>query len=100
MYNYDFKDEKVLFEKNHCLAEINNKEIFIDVLVTDKNLLLFYNEANDFINMKTQGIFFTPNYELLKKIKLDNLAYECDDKNTYIDKEQIVIYDFCLQSNK
>ena len=97
MYNYDFKDEIIILEKQNVFAEINNKELNINVLVTNKNLLLFYNIENDFVTMKSRGVFVTPTYELLGKIELENMVYECDLNNTYINNDKIILYEFLLK---
>lgn len=97
MYNYDFKKEKVIYEKHNVFAEINNKELFVNIVVTDKNLLLFYNTESDFVTMKSRGIFVTPSYELLFKLDLENISYEVGDHNTYINNDEIILYDFVLK---
>ncbi len=95
MYNYDFDNEKVTYEKVNCVAEINQREIFTNILVTDRNLLLFYNPNRGTLNERTMGVILSPEYELLRKINLEDIKYSCEDNNTYIDND-IVIYDFDL----
>lgn len=96
MYNYDFKDEKVVYECNNCFAEIKGKELFVNVLVTDKNVLLFYNKDQDFVAMKSKGVFVTPSNDLIMSISLDNIDYQIDENNTLINNGEIILYDLVL----
>lgn len=96
MYNYDFKNESIKLEKHNVFAEINSKELFVNILVTDKNLLLFYNTESDFVTQKSRGVFVTSSYELLIKLDLENISYEEEDNNTYINNDEIILYDFVL----
>jgi len=100
MYNYDFKNEIIKCELIDNLVEINNKELKVNVILTENSLLLFYNIANDFIKMKTQGVFVTPSYELLLKLKIKDFNYEVIDNNTYINNEEIIIYNFDINKVK
>lgn len=100
MYNYDLKNEIIKCELIDNLVEINNKELKVNVILTENSLLLFYNTANDFIKMKTQGIFVTPNYELLLKLQINDFNYEVIDNNTYINNEEIIIYNFDINKVK
>ena len=70
MYNYDFKNESIRLEKHNVFVEINSKELFVSILVTDKNLLLFYNTESDFVTQKSRGVFVTPSYMNVKIIIL------------------------------
>lgn len=96
MYNYDFTNEKVVFEKVNCVAEINQKEVFVNILITKQNLLLFYNSNIGILKEKAMGVIVGPEYDLLLKLSLNNLKYTCEDDNTYIDNGNVAIYDFDL----
>lgn len=99
MYNYDFNKEIIKQEYINKLVSINDKEIFVNIIITDKNLLFFYNYDNDFVTKKAQGILLTTNYELIFQEELNNLNYECDEDNTYINIDEVIIYDFILRGN-
>lgn len=96
MYNYDFTNEKVVFEKVNCVAEINQKEVFVSILLTEQNLLLFYNSNRGILKEKIMGVIVGPEYELLLKISLNDIKYTCEDNNTYIDNVNVTIFDFDL----
>lgn len=98
MYNYDFQNESVVSERQNVFAEIKEKELFVNVLVTDKNLLIFYNIENDIATLKSRGVFVAPNYELLIKFDLKSIRYSCEDNNTYIN-DDVVLYDFVLKED-
>lgn len=96
MYNYDFKNELVVFEYNDCLVENNDKVNVLNVLVTNKNILFFYNQENDFVTLKSRGIFVTPTYELVMRVNLKTLKYVVEDNNTIINSN-IIIFNFNLK---
>lgn len=97
MYNYNFANEKVIFEKVNCVAEINQKEILVNILLTKQNLLFFYNINSGILKEKTMGVIVGPEYDLLLKISLNNLKYTCEGNNTFIDNGNVTIYDFILR---
>lgn len=99
MYNYDFNKEIIKQEHINKLVSINDKEIFVNIIITDKNLLFFYNYDNDFVTKKTQGLLLTTNYELIFQKELSDLNYVCDKDNTYLDNDKVIIYDFILRGN-
>ena len=96
MYNYDFRNEKIKCELIDYMVEINCKELIVNVILTKEKLMLFYNSANDFINMKTQGVNIIPSYELILNLDLKKINYEVSDNNTYINNDEIIIYNFDL----
>ncbi len=97
MYNYDFTKETIKEEYIDKLVSINDREVLVNIIITDKNLLFFYNYGNDFVTKKTQGILLTTNYELIFQKGLNNLNYACDEDNTYINNDEVIIYDFILK---
>ena len=96
MYNYDFSNEKVLFEKVNVFVEIDNNTYFFNVLITDINILLFRDLNKDFVKQKSMGVFISSEFELIKSISLSNLNYKCIDEDTIIKNEEIVLYDINL----
>lgn len=96
MYNYDFRNEIIKCELIDYMVEINSKELIVNVILTKEKLMLFYNSANNFINMKTQGVNIIPSYELILNLELKKINYEVSDNNTYINNDEIIIYNFDL----
>lgn len=96
MYNYDFSNEKVKFEKFNTLVEINGNIYNLNILVTNRNILLFKDINSDFVKQKAMGVFLSSEYELVKSVPLKHLNYTFDGQNTYINKEEIIIYDFYI----
>jgi hypothetical protein len=96
MYNYSFKDEKVIFEKVDSLVEFNDKCYTLNILVTTKNLLLFKNINDDFLKRKSIGVFATPEYELVFKMLLNDISYSCESGDTILNNENIILLDIDL----
>lgn len=96
MYNYDFNNEKVLFEKPNTLVEINDNTYYLNVLITESNILLFRDLNSDFVKQKAMGVFVSSEYELVKSISLNKLNYKCVEENTIINNEEIVLYNIRL----
>lgn len=96
MYNYDFNNEKVLFEKPNTLVKINENTYYLNVLITESNILLFKDLNRDFVKQKSLGVFVSSEYELVKSISLKDLNYKCVEEDTIINNEEIVLYDVRL----
>ena len=96
MYNYDFNDEFVLYEFNDYLVSVKDKELYLNILITNKNLLLFYDNSKDFIVQKSQGVFVNPNYDLILKLNLNNINHKVVDENSIIN-DNIIIYNFDIK---
>ena len=45
-------------------------------------------------HLKSNGVFYTPEFNLLTKISLNDISFTCTNNITYINN--IVIYDFNL----
>ena len=93
MYNYDFNDEKVIFERRNTFLEIDNKEYVFNLLVTDKNILLF-EDINKNNALKGRGVTMLEQYELVQNLPLKNVKYKIENNNTIIGN--IIIYNFEL----
>ena len=93
MYNYTFNEEKIIYERHDIFIEINNQELFVNILISDKNILLFTKD-NEMAHLKGNGVFYTPEFNLLTKISLNDISFTCTNNITYINN--IVIYDFNL----
>ncbi len=99
MYNYDFKDEKVTYEKLNAFVEIDDKEFDFNFLITDKHILLFDNINKDNI-LNHRGGYLPPQNELVLKIPIINSTYKIEENNTNItyENKSIIIYDFNLDN--
>lgn len=101
MYNYNFESEKIILEVVDNLISISDATIRMNILITDDNLLLFKNiKANTIFSGR--GIYEMPEYELLVKIKLDDINYKIDEENTIIKlgEKEIILYNFDLSKVK
>jgi hypothetical protein len=96
MYNYDFNNELVIYEIDNALIEINNQFFRGNILLTDKNLLLFRN-ISDFMKQKSQGVFVLPKYELVYKGEVVNLKYEIEENNSYINNDEVILYEINIE---
>ena len=49
MYNYDFLKDKehAINEKEQVLVSFGNKKLLVNIMLTDKNLLFFYDTEKD-----------------------------------------------------
>ena len=92
MYNYDFFNDLVIFENNNVCLEIKDKVLFKSLVITKHNILLFSCiNKNNVLN--TRGMSRPLEYELFLKIPLKELEYSIENNNTYLKKEDIIIYD-------
>jgi len=99
MYNYDFLKDKehAINEKEQVLVSFGNKKLLVNIMLTDKNLLFFYDTEKD-SPLKCSRISVVPQYEVLLKLSLDNLDYHIMDNFTEINfKDDVIsIYNFNL----
>ena len=99
MYNYDFLKDKehAINEKEQVLVSFGNQKLLVNIMLTDKNLLFFYDTEKD-SPLKCSRISVVPQYEVLLKLSLDNLDYHIIDNFTEINfkGDVISIYNFNL----
>lgn len=99
MYNYDFLKDKehAINEKEQVLVSFGNKKLLVNIMLTDKNLLFFYDTEKD-LPLKCSKMCVVPQYEVLLKLSLDNLDYHIMDNFTEINfkGDVISIYNFNL----
>ena len=98
MYNYNFDNEKVLYENINCIVSINDKQLNVSLLVTDKNILLFENIMKNNV-LEGRLVSIPAEYELIYKIDLNNTSYKVSDGDTLI-ANNTVIYNFDLDKIK
>lgn len=101
MYRYNFECEKIILEIVDNLVSINELEFKMNIIITEDNLLLFKNVKEESI-LKAKGINELPDYELIVKIKLEDIDYEIDGNHTIIKlgNDEIILYDFDLNKLK
>lgn len=94
MYIYPFKenDEIIFNEREEVLIRLENKKLKVNILLSNKNILVFYN--TDF-NLDNKHI--TSNYKLIYKIDLSNMEYEIKNKNSYFRNIDVIFYDFDIE---
>ena len=99
MYNDDFLKDKehAINEKEQVWVSFGNKKLLVNIMLTDKNLLFFYDTEKD-SPLKCSRMSVAPQYEVLLKLSLDNLDYHIMDNFTAINfKGDIIsIYNFNL----
>lgn len=95
IYNYDFSDEKVVFESRNNFIEFAKKEMFLNILITNKNILLFRDIKKD-SPLSGREMYIMPQYELFELIPLNKLNYEVIHNNTIINNGEVIIYNVDL----
>ena len=99
MYNYDFLKDKehAINEKEQVLVSFGNKKLLVNIMLTDKNLLFFYDTEKD-SSLKSSRMSVVSQYEIFLKLSLDNLDYNIMDNFTEINfkGDVISIYNFNL----
>lgn len=97
MYNYPFKmmEENVLNERENVLMNMNDKKYVVNILLTSKNILVFYNKD---IN-NNLGKHKVPTYEILLKIELGKMDYKFNLGNTIFNilNNEVIFYDFDIE---
>ena len=100
MYNYPFRDneEYAISEKETINCKVSNKNILVNVLLTNKNILIFYDSDRD-NPIKSSGIQTMPEYEVLFKIPLNNMDYTIISEDTLlnIEGDSIILYNFNIK---
>ena len=95
MYNYDFTNEKVVYENNNVYVSINDKELFLSLLITNNSILLFQ-DLKKSSPLNGRELYIMPEYDLLLKISLSNIKYKIDNNDTIIN-DNIVIYNLNIE---
>lgn len=100
MYNYDFKKthESIIKEARDVNIKIENNYYQANFVVTEKNLLVFYD-----INMGNPiwgvGTNTSPELYVLFSVPRNKVVYETENNNLYliVDAKKINCYDFDLK---
>ena len=102
MYNYDFKknNESLLQELNNVLIEANKQQEIVNILITEKSILFFYNLTNNNPLPPHYRVGMLPEYELIMKVLINDakLYYRSSENFTEIvmEKGTIIIYNIDL----
>lgn len=101
MYNYTFKenDENVLNEAADVNFKFTNRNMLVNILLTNKNVLVFYDTERD-NPMKSGEMQIMPQFEVLFKIDLSNMNYKIEDEDTIINinNNKVTLYNFNLKN--
>ena len=83
MYNYTFKEnnEHVLNEAADVNIKFEKRNMLVNILLTNKNVLVFYDTERDNA-LKTRGMQVMPEFEVLFKVDLSNMDYTINDEDT------------------
>lgn len=101
MYNYDFKknNESIVKEVVNVNIKINNSYYQTNFILTEKNLLVFYdiNKGNPVWGTGTHSL---PELYILFSVPINNLKYEIEENNLYIiiDNQKVNCYSFDLET--
>lgn len=97
MYNYEFKDEKILLENKDGLMEIDNNTYRRSIVITNQNILIF-NDVNKNNPLNGRAVSLLSDYLLDLSIPLENIDYKIEDNNTIINynNKEIVLYNILL----
>lgn len=96
MYKYDFikNDEIIVTEYIDIPTDIDDKRILVNILITDKNILLFQDITKN--NPLKSYIYEIPQYELVisidKNIKKENYNNADNHTQINIENKKIIIY--------
>lgn len=100
MYNYAFKenDEHVLNEAADVNIKFDKKNMLVNILLTNKNVLVFYDTERDSA-LKTGGMQVMPEFEILFKVGLDNMDYIIKDEDTILNMNggSVTMYNFNIK---
>ncbi len=96
MYDYNFENEKVIKEETNLSLKYNNKYFLGSVLLTSKNILIFF-DVNKDSALKGSGVQVMPEYTLLAKLPLKGLQYITTNDET-IFNNNLIIYNFNLKN--
>ena len=100
MYNYTFKEnnEHVLNEAADVNIKIEKRNMLVNILLTNKNVLVFYDTERDNA-LKTRGMQVMPEFEVLFKVDLSNMDYTINDEDTilHMNGGSVTMYNFNIK---
>lgn len=100
MYNYTFKEnnEHVLNEAADVNIKFEKRNMLVNILLTNKNILVFYDTERDSA-LKTRGMQVMPEFEVLFKVDLSNMDYTINDEDTilHMNGGSVTMYNFNIK---
>lgn len=100
MYNYTFKEnnEHVLNEAADVNIKFEKRNMLVNILLTNKNVLVFYDTERDNA-LKTRGMQVMPEFEVLFKVDLSNMDYTINDEDTilHMNSGSVTMYNFNIK---
>lgn len=100
MYNYDFTNNKEKIKDEITNVEIcfNNAYYLTNIVITNKNLLIFYDMNRDNV-LKARGVQVLPDMNAIIRIPKKELKTRYDDINSYIkyQNSEVILYGINLE---
>ena len=95
MYNYDFENNKEKIKEEIINIEVcfNNCYYLTNIVITNKNLLVFYDMNRDNV-LKSQGVQVLPDLNAFISIPIKKLEIRYDNINSYIkyQNKEVTLY--------
>ncbi len=99
MYEYDFNKENIVSEYKEITIKCDNTYYLVNILFTDKNILLFY-DVNKNNVLKSRNVRVVEKFVLVLKQELNNINYKLQENNTilFVNENEVIIYNFNIEN--
>lgn len=99
MYEYDFNKENIVSEYKEITIKCDNTYYLVNILFTDKNILLFY-DVNKNNVLKSRNVQVVEKFVLVLKQELNNINYKLQENNTilFVKENEVIIYSFNIEN--
>ena len=99
MYEYDFNKENIVSEYKEITIKCDNTYYLVNILFTDKNILLFY-DVNKNNVLKSRNVQVVEKFVLVLKQELNNINYKLQENNTilFLNENEVIIYNFNIEN--
>ena len=99
MYEYDFNKENIVSEYKEITIKCDNNYYLVNILFTDKNMLLFY-DVNKNNVLKSRNVQVVEKFALVLKQELNNINYKLQENNTilFVKENEVIIYNFNIEN--
>ncbi|MDD5835868.1 MAG: hypothetical protein PUD34_01475 [bacterium] len=99
MYEYDFNKENIVSEYKEITIKCDNTYYLVNILFTDKNILLFY-DVNKNNVLKSRNVQVVEKFVLVLKQELNNINYKLQENNTilFVNENEVIIYNFNIEN--
>ena len=95
MYNYDFENNKEKIKEEITNVEVcfNNCYYLTNIVITNKNLLVFYDMNRDNV-LKSQGVQVLPDLNAFISVPIKKIETRYDNINSYIkyQNKEVTLY--------